>query len=270
VNPDADNIENLDADYYVDQVFGAGADWVDVMILNNYGQVRSGRPVYSDYQDNIHYSDKLTAPNKGQKIIIGMDLGLTPAAAFTQLTPLGKLNVFDEIITEDCSIRKFCEDLLLPHIRINYPEWNYELIVDPAAKIRGQNDAKSAGQVIQECGLNYRCASSNDQMKRREAVTSFLRKQGGFCIGPKAQLLRKGFISEFKYPKKRQSILSVRTTNKELFQEHWDKNIFSHGHEALQYAALEYTEGRTGKRGRKHHGDQPQSHSSPADSSAGY
>jgi hypothetical protein len=231
--------------------------------------VRSGRPVYNDYNDKVHYDDRLKEPAKGVKILIGMDLGLTPAAAFCQLTPLGRFQVFDELITEDCSIRKFCEDVLGPHIRNNYSEWNYEIIVDPAAKARNPNDNKSACEILQECGLHYRCAKSNEPLKRKEAVTYFLRKQDGFHIGVKAQFLRKGFISEFKYPKKRQAIMNVRTTNMEVFTEKWEKNFFSHGHEALQYAALECTEGKSSQK-RRSHSAPPAEHTRPADTQAGY
>jgi len=268
VNPYADNVEWLSEGYYEDQVFGAEPDWVNVMLMNNYGELRTGKPVYPEYIDNIHYNEKFIEPAKGITIIIGMDLGLTPAAAFTQLTLGGRFQVFDEITTEDCSIRKFCEDILKPHIQNKYPGHNFILVLDPAASQRSQNDAKSAAQIVKEAGLPYILGKSNDDTKRREAVVYFLRKVNGFMIGPNCIDIRKGFISEFKYEKKRSSIVNVRAAISDLFKVRWEKNHYSHIHEAVQYAAMEASEGRTAKqKGR------PKSlphHNQPADSVSGY
>jgi hypothetical protein len=270
VNLDADNLDHLDKDYYPDQVFGAEPDWISVMLLNNYGQLRSGKPVYPEYIDLIHYNEKLLTPMLGVPLIIGMDMGLTPAAAFTQLTPMGSLSTFDEIVTEDCSIQKFCEDYLKPVLLNKYPKHSYTLVIDPAAVNRSQNDAKSAAEVVKAAGLSYRLARSNDQIARREAVISFLRKVHGFGLGPNCLYLRKGFISEFKFDKKHVQTMNVRNDNSAMFKEKWEKNIYSHVHEALQYAALEATKGRSAKKKHSAGGHVAGKYAEPADSVAGY
>lgn len=249
LNPNADNLENLPKDYYEEQVYGAQAEWVNVMIMNNYGMVRSGRPVYPEYVDAVHFNQKLIGPIQGVPIIIGVDLGLTPAAAFTQLVPgQGGINIFDELVTEDCSIRSFCEDILKPHLRNNYPKLSYELVIDPAAVIRSQNDKKAAAEIIKDCGLNFRLGKSNNQLRRKEAIVYFLGKRDGLNVGPKCNYIRKGFISDFKYEKRHTAQMIVTDDTVGLYKEKWEKNIYSHVHEALQYAALECTEGRTGKK----------------------
>lgn len=259
-------IPHLSPDYYIDMVSGAESDWVSVMVLNNYGELRSGKPVYPQYIDMIHYKENLT-PIVGVPIIIGMDLGLTPAAAFMQLTPRGDLIIFDEIVTEDCSIQEFCDDYLKPHLHNNYSKFSYELIIDPAATIRSQNDKRAAGEVIKDCGLSFRTARTNNPISKREAVVSFLRKQSGLAVGPKVPYIRKGFISEFKFEKKRFAVMNVRSSNADLFKDKWEKNIYSHIHEGVQYGALECTGGRTGKkRGRA----RTATHTQPVDSAAGY
>jgi len=261
-------VPNLAEGYYEDQVYGGQPDWINVMLLNNYGELRTGKPVYPEYIDSVHYDEKLFGPMKGVPIIIGMDLGLTPAATFSQLTPTGTFQTFDEIVTDDCSIRKFCEDYLKPHIQNHYKDYNFELIVDPAANIRSQNDAKAAGEIIKESGLPFRAAKTNNPLKRREAVVYFLRKVNGFKLGPKCPYLRKGFISEYKFEKKRLAVINVRGANNEMFKEKADKNIYSHCHDSEQYGALEASEGRTSKKARPL-SRQPSRHT-PADSDAGY
>lgn len=267
VNHQADNIENLPGDYFEEMVYGADPEWVSVMVLNNYGMVRHGRPVFPEYIDSIHYSEKLLEPLQGVPILVGMDLGLTPAAAICQLSPTGSLLIFDEIVTEDCSIQEFCNDLLKPHMATNYPKHSFELIVDPAATTRSQNDAKAAAEVIKECGLNFRKGGTNNQLKRKESLVYFLRRIDGLKIGPKAQYIRKGFISEFKYEKKRSITMQVTESDVGMFKEKWEKNIFSHVMEAAMYASLEATEGRSSKkRGRA----RPPAFNAPADSGSGY
>lgn len=267
VNSDAENLINLPSDYYAELVYGADPEWVNVLVLNNYGMVRSGRPVYPEYLDSVHYNEKLTQPLLGVPMIIGMDLGLTPAAAFTQLTPNGSFNIFDELVTEDCSIEKFCQDILKPHIGIYYPKHNFELVIDPAAVNRSQNDAKAAAEIIKNCGLSFRLGKTNNQLRRRESIVYFLRKRDGLVIGPKCQYLRKGFIADFKYEKKRTSTLQVTDETVGMFKEKWEKNINSHIHEALQYASLECSEGRTGKKRTRL---KRVEYNTPADMTSGY
>jgi hypothetical protein len=268
INPTADNVNNVPDDYYADQVYGARADWVNVMILNNYGLMQAGRPVYPEYDDTMHHSEMEIKPLKGVPLIIGMDLGLTPAAAFMQLTPEGKIIVLDEIVTDDCSIEKFCKDFLKPKLINEYHEFNYELIIDPAATQRSQNDAKAASQIIKEAGLPFRTAISNNPLKRREAVVSMLRKVKGFVLSPRCEVLRKGFISEYHYEKKRVAISAANSDPK--FKEKPEKNIYSHVHDAVQYGVLEITGGRTAKRRKAVMKRQPDKHNGPACSSAGY
>ncbi len=268
LNPTADNLKNLPEDYYQDQVYGAKADFVNVMLMNNYGLMQAGRPVYPEYDDTIHYTELEQKPLKGVPLIIGMDLGLTPAAAFMQLTPTGQIIILDEIVTDDCSIEKFCKDFLKPKLINEYPGFNYEVIVDPAATQRSPNDARAATEIIKASGLAYRTAISNNPTKRREAVVSVLRKVKGFVLGPRCPVLRKGFISEYHYEKKRVALTAAGADPK--FQEKPEKNIYSHIHDGVQYGVLELTGGRTARRRKALIKKPPVQHEGPADSAAGY
>jgi hypothetical protein len=232
--PAADNVENLRDDYYTDMVAGNDPDWVNVYILNNYGQVRSGKPVYKEYTDDVHSATQFLKPLHGVPLIIGVDQGLTPAAAFCQLSPTGELLILDEIVTEDCSLREFCEDHLKPKLVNKFKKFanNYTIVIDPAALQRSQNDAKAGVEMFREAGLNYKIARTNAVAQRREAVVYFLRRRNGLLLSPACRYLRKGFISEYKYEE-------LRGSSAGMFKERPAKNIYSHVHDALQYAALE-------------------------------
>jgi hypothetical protein len=237
INPFADNLEHLSEDYYVDQVQGADPEWVSVFVLNNYGNLRAGKPVYKMYDDKAHYTDKPFEVSKGIPIVIGMDTGLTPAAAFTQFNSAGQLVVFDELVTEDCSIHEFAYDVLWPHLRNYYKGHQIEIVVDPENK-RGQTDKKTARDILVKAGLPVSLGKSQNPAQRFESVVFFLRKKDGFLITDKCPMLRKGFISEFKYDKVSTTVVGTK------WKEKVTKNMYSHVHEGLQYAAMEFVAGK--------------------------
>lgn len=240
VNPEAENLEHLPENYYEYQLLSANDDFISVNLMNNYGDSRFGKPVYKDYSDEYHLSKTKLKPLRGVTTVIGVDQGLTPAAVFMQQCPDGTIIIFDEITTEDCSLREFCEELLWPKIRVEYPDIlkNFYLVCDPAAAQRSMNDAKAGVDIFREHGFKVHLAKTNVFTERKEAVTSFLRMRNKFKIDPKCTMLRKGFLSEYKYGE-------VRSGHTKYYKDRPEKNDYSHVHDALQYAVLECYNRRT-------------------------
>lgn len=259
INPNADNLENLSEEYYIDQVQGADPEWISVFVLNNYGNLRAGKPVYKMYDDKAHFTDKPFEISKGIPIIIGMDTGLTPAAAFMQFTSSGQLVVFDELVTEDCSIHEFAYDHLWPKLRNDYKGHNFEIVVDPENK-RSQTDKKTARDILIKAGLPVSLGKTQNPTDRFEAVVFFLRKKDGFLVTKKCPVIRKGFLSEYKYEKVSTTVQGTKWKDKP------EKNIYSHIHEALQYGALEFVAGKIFRKNTA----RKQNHTTPACSTAGY
>ncbi len=235
INPEAENLDNLATTYYENILKIATPEQIATDLMNNYGERKAGKPVYKDYSDEDHLSPTPLKPIRGLPVIIGIDQGLTPAAAFTQVSPDGTVIVFDEITTVDCSLQEFAEEMLIPYIMAKYPyiKDNYVCVCDPATTQRSQNDAKSGIDILRDCGLNVRTAKTNVPTDRREAVTHYLRLKRKFQLSPTCQALRKGFISEYKYDE-------ARTLSGVMYKEKPSKNEYSHIHDALQYAMLEY------------------------------
>lgn len=242
VNPDAENLEFLVPGYYETIVTASSEETINTDLLNNYGERKSGKAVYKDFDDREHTAATPIVPMRGVPVIIGMDQGLSPAAAFTQITTDGTVQVFDEIVTEDCSLREFAEEHLWPRILAKYPYImdNFTLIVDPATAQRSMNDAKAGTDILKEAGLPVRLAKSNVPTERREAVIHYLRLKSRFKLSPECKVLRKGFISDYKYAQS-------RTVNGVIFKEKPEKNYASHVHDALQYAMMEYIHRRPRK-----------------------
>lgn len=235
LNPEAENLENLPAGYYENIVNTATPEEINTDVLNNYGERKAGKRVYKDYDDDEHLSPEPLKPLQGLPVIIGIDQGLTPAAAFTQMCPDGTVLCFDEITTEDCSLREFAEERLWPLIHSKYA-WikdNFQCVIDPAAAQRSMNDAKAGLEILREAGLPIRLAKSNAATERREAVIHFLRLKNRFKLSPACHVLRKGFLSDYKYEER-------RSVDGRAFKETPAKNKYSHVQDALQYAMMEY------------------------------
>lgn len=235
VNPEAENLEFLEKDYYLNVCLSSTEEAINTDLMNNYGERRAGKPVYKDYSDADHLNENGFKPLRGVPVIIGVDQGLTPAAAFTQQSADGSVFVFDEISTEDCSLREFAEEYIWPTITSKYP-WikdNFVVVCDPASSQRSMNDAKAGIEIFKEAGLPVKLAKTNSSTERREAVMHFLRLKGRFNLSPSCVMLRKGFISDYRYDK-------LRSFNGSVYKDVPTKNIYSHVHDALQYAMLEY------------------------------
>jgi hypothetical protein len=211
------------------------------------------------YDDKAHFTDKPFEISKGIPIIIGMDTGLTPAAAFMQFTSSGQLVVFDEIVTEDCSIHEFAYDHLWPRIRNKYKDFQIEIVVDPENK-RSQTDKKTARDIMIKAGLPVVLGKTNNTTDRFESVVYFLRKKDGFLITDACPIIRRGFLSEFKFEKISTTVQGTKWKDKP------EKNIYSHVHEALQYGALEFVAGKIFRKNTA----RKQNFTQPACSTSGY
>lgn len=239
VNPEAENLENLSDTYYQNMLNVFSPEAINTDLMNNYGERRAGKPVYKDYDDGDMCTPAALTPPDGVPVIIGIDQGLTPSAAFVYQSSDGALCIFDEVVTEDCSLKEFCEDKLWPKINTKYP-WikkNFTLVVDPATAQRSMNDAKAGTEIFKEAGFPIKLAKSNSPVERREAVTHFLLRKGKFKLSPTCKTLRRGFISEYKYEERKNPV-------GERFKDKPIKNMYSHVHDALQYAAMEYVNRR--------------------------
>lgn len=237
-NPEAENLDHLPHDYYVNMAYGKPIDEIKVQILGEYGFLRDGKPVHPSYNDNFHYSGVVLEPNPELEICLGWDFGLTPACAITQLSNHGKFEVIDELWSEDLSLREFAEHVVVPHLDRNYPFWrkNYISVHDPADS-KG-NEGHTNQQILSELGIDsYPAASNNNMTARRDGLDYFLVRMAGgqpaFSVSSKCKRIRKGLQSEFKYAK-------IKATGDDRYFDKPVKNMYSHICEALEYAAMQY------------------------------
>jgi hypothetical protein len=236
-NPVAENIPNLDGgyDYYLRQVPGKTKEWIKVFLQGQYGIVIDGKPIYPEYNDDLHCRE--IQPIRDRPLIIGLDYGLTPAAVICQLSPRGQLLVLDELCSEDMGISQFARDVLKPHLQTTWNGYGFSAVGDPTGNRRAESDEKTCYMELAEQGIPASPAISNDFVKRREAVAKYLTRLSDgkptLLVHPRCTRVRKGFMGGYCFKR-----LQV---GGEKYRDVADKNSYSHPHDALQYAAL-YTE----------------------------
>jgi hypothetical protein len=234
-NPEAENIPNLPGgyEYYLRQIAGKNKEWIKVYACAQWGTITTGKPVYSEYNDELHC--RPVKPYPGLPLLLGFDYGLTPACVVAQVTPRGQLRVLADLLGSDMGIRQFARDAVKPFLAMNFPGYKIQATGDPAGNRRADSDEKTCFMELAEAGIPAMPAITNEFLARREAVAAYLTKlidgQPGLVVAPEARLIRKGFNGGYHYQR-------VQVTGDERYRDVPNKNDYSHPHDALQYCAL--------------------------------
>lgn len=166
--------------------------------------------------------------NGVRPIVIGMDLGLTPAAVIGQQDPRGRALILDECVSFDMGVQRFVRTLLKPMLYERFPGIPLLVVTDPAGIQRAQTDERSAVDIIKAEGLKVIPAKTNNVSARINAVDEYLMRQvdgdPGFVVDPRCTQLKAAMMGGYRYKPK---------GNGEI-----DKNKHSHVAEALQYLML--------------------------------
>jgi hypothetical protein len=244
-NPEAENIDNLPNgyDYYLRQVPGKDDNWIRAYLLAEYSTVLAGKPIYAgQWSDSLHVSTAPLNPIRGREIILGWDFGLTPACVVIQVSPRGIVHVLDEFVGENCGVSQFIDGVVKPALITKYAGCTIVSVGDPAGAKRADTDERSVFDELRLKGIPTRPASSNAPMKRWEAVRNFLGQlrdgKAAFSLDASCKVLRKGFNGGYRFRQ-------LQTTGETRYSETADKNIYSHIHDALQYACLHLRESVT-------------------------
>ena len=234
-NPAAENIANLDGGYayYFRQIPGKTREWIKAQILGQYASVADGKPVYPEYNDDLHCRQIEAQPDL--PLLLGFDYGLTPACAICQLSPRGQLLVIDELFGKDMDIQQFARDVVRPHLALHYHGMGFQAAGDPSGMSGKRTEQKTAFMLLAEEGIACMPTASNDLIARRNAVVRYLTKLVGggepaLIVDPRCDMIRKGFNGRYQYKR-------IQVIGEDRFRDIPVKNDYSHLHDALQYAA---------------------------------
>lgn len=226
-SPDAENIQNLPAGYYDTQ--GRSDEYIRTFIDGLYGHSLAGTPVYKYFKPDYHISKQGLQAIRGstRPLIVGMDLGLTPAAVIGQMDSRGRMLVLGEAVGFDMGVQRFIRTKLKPLLNEKFAGIKVQIVCDPAGKQRQQGDEKSTVNLIEAEGFSVIPASTNAIAARLNAVDDYLMRNtdgdAAFLLDPSCTALKAAMMGGYRFHPKTGNI---------------EKSKHSHVAEALQYLAL--------------------------------
>lgn len=246
-NPDAENVQyqSKGYDYWLDQLRRARPEFINVYLLGQYGATFDGKPVWPRFSQDRHVSNTPLETHGAGPLVIGMDFGLMPAAAFTQLDPMGQMAVLAELSPQDLTLQEFIEEHLIPMLQADFPNYRPIIVGDPTGGSRSALAQATSFQTLQQYNLVARPAPTNDPDIRIDAVDYFLQREGGFIVDPKCSTIIEAMLGGYRYKKRNSSDMDS------TYKDRPEKNKFSHPADALQYAALFHRLGSRSGTGQK-------------------
>jgi len=243
-NPRAENIRNLNGghNYYLKRMAGKKTTYIRVYYCNEYGFVEEGKRVHPEYVDSTHCSITPLRPDTNDDIVIGLDFGLTPAAAIFARKPSGQWWLFHELVTEDIGIKQFGDLILKPYILENLADFDITIYGDTHGNTGSQNDKKTPGDIFKALGIEVKMPVMGcGPTLRREALAAPLSRlidgQPGLLVDPSCKQIRKGLSSKFIYKR-------IQIIGDEKYHDKPDKNFWSHICEAAEHAMVGAGEGK--------------------------
>ena len=241
-NPRCDNVKHLADDYYFDmaRANGFSEQYIKTICNGEYGFSKEGKPVYSEYNDDIHSADVVELL-EDLPVVIAVDGGSTPAALIQQLSEEKQMRCVKEFTTHFSSARTLKENHVLPWVVLNLKKDQKVLIVcDPSMSKANENIEVSAMEIWEHPRWEVVTAKSNLIDPRVEAQKDFLNKmvegQPKFLLSRTGcPVLREAMISKYRY-------VEVQGKNEGTFRDIPEK---THPHSDIadcgQYGALEFT-----------------------------
>lgn len=238
VNPAAENLKNLPAGYYDEQITGAPSKaWIDSRLMNRVALVVDGQPVWPQFRREFHVARQALKPVDGHDVIVGLDFGrVYPAAVFGQQINDRDFLQFEMLgFNEPASVfapkvKRFLEQ--------HYPGQRVRFVGDPKGRDKGQQTEQSSYDIFANHGMKVIPApvKGNDIATRTEAVAYVLNDNPSginrMVISPACRTLIVGMAGRYHL---------VREDDGELRPK---KDKYSNLCDALQYWVLGAGEGR--------------------------
>jgi hypothetical protein len=173
IGPHAENRANLRDGYYEDLMNGRDTDWSAVHIESQFGTSNAGQAVFRrSFNAQVHVDtfEELVI-NPGLPVMIMMDFGRTPSALLGQTDSLGRLIIYQEVVTEDMGLIQMIQERLKPVL--NQQPWAnrmFFVVADPAGRERSQYTEDNAFSILKDEGFLAYPAPTNDINPRIRAV----------------------------------------------------------------------------------------------------
>lgn len=241
LNPEAENLANLRPGYYESMIPQMTDYRIAAHVENRISMSRAGEPVYPEYDDDVHCTVHALAPVRGVPISLGGDAGRTASVVIGQELPDGQLIVLDELVHDGMGGAQIFGQRLRRLLQSDRYA-GMEIVGafgDPSAahKRNDTDDRTWLGVMTEQSGVRWDPAPGNNdpttrtEVVRKQLLANLGPKKPGLVISPNCRMLRRGFLSGYRYRKYVQGAV-------ERVDDKPDKNEFSHVHDALQYWCL--------------------------------
>lgn len=243
VNPAAENLENLPADYYDKQLQGKSKAWIDSRLMVRVVLVVEGSAVWPMFRREVHVSREPLRPVPGHDVVVGLDFGRSPAAVFGQAVN-NRVAVQYELIGRNEGATTFAPKVKR-FLETHYPAdpargpYRVRLVGDPKGRDKTQTDERTAYDVFAGVGMPVEAAPGLKQNMietRVEAVANVLGEmvdgRPRFVVSPLCRTLIVGMAG--RYHNERDDEGELRPS----------KDRYSHICDSLQYFCLGLGEGK--------------------------
>lgn len=237
--------------FYMELISGKSDDWIKVLIANEYGFHVDGLPVAPWYVDSVHCASEEFEPDPALPIILGLDFGRTPAAAFAQRQASGRWIFFDELTSENMSASVFAPELKRK-LDARYPGFAVTGWGDPAGDRSGQTVETTPIDIVRNHGIPVQPAPSNVLALRAAALANpalqnCMDARPRLLLSPRAKMLRKACMGGYSFRK-----LRIAGATDTYSSERDKTSPFGHIFEAAEYACLGGGEGSAALRPASH------------------
>ena len=243
--PNAEHVSpQVAEEYYRRLMEGHEEEWINVHVHGEYGDDLSGQPVYRrSFSKKRHVVADLKV-NPARPLMVEVDLGRTPTALISQVSPHGALMFYREIIGEDIGLTGFINEMLRPAL-LERPFSGVSVFctIDPAGRVKSQLNEDSALDVFVNAGFQVECAITNNVDTRLRTSEQLLYENRGddaaIMIDPDGcPMLVKALTYEYKFRRRKTGDIEDRPTKNHPWSDLGD---------CFQYGCLGMHSNLTGK-----------------------
>ena len=223
--------------------------WVRRMVDNVPGMTRGMNLVYDKYDDERMAATAPLDVIRELPVVVGIDGGFTPAAAYTQEAPDGQGRTIAEVALERGGMEELASAMLALEAR-RFAGCEFHTVCDPSMAA-GEENARGAAiakgsdreRLARLLGRPVKLAATNETTRRFDAVRDKIALnlgpgRPGYVIDPACKVIRRGKLQTYHF-------LATQGTN-DLSRV--AKTFDSHATEAEQYAFLEFGSAEARKR----------------------
>lgn len=207
-SPEAENTQNLPGgpDYYTNLAKGKTKHWIKQFIEVTWGYSMDGKPVFPEFNPDIHVSKVPLKANPAWPLIIGYDPGLSGSGATLKQYDEhhGRVLVLREIAVSGYATDRFIAEKLKPLLRSQFPGFQVLVVPDPASGNKSQ--AKTGSSVVDEfkkAKIPIKADGNNDIESRIKPAQYYMMRLTAagpaLLLDPSCVKLKRALVGGYKY-----------------------------------------------------------------------